>query len=82
MTDDAPSSPLICIHPLIAKRWSPRSLDINSQVSSEQLLAIMEAGRWAATWAAQQPVRFIAGLRDDPTFIALSALLSEGNKSW
>lgn len=67
------------IHPPIAARWSPRAFDPGAVVTGEQLLALLEAGRWAATWGHRQPVRFVVGRRDDDTFAAISGLLRRGN---
>ena len=79
------------IHPPIAARWSPRAFDPDAVVTAEQLVAILEAGRWAATWGHRQPVRFVVGVRlrgraerpggqpGDDNFAAISALLRRGN---
>ncbi|HTF08050.1 MAG TPA: nitroreductase family protein [Asanoa sp.] len=67
------------IHPDLAARWSPRMFDDEAQLTSEQLTAVLEAGRWAATWGHRQPVRFLVGLRGDQTFAAVSELLKRGN---
>jgi nitroreductase len=67
------------IHPDLAARWSPRMFDGDAQVTSEQLTAVLEAARWAATWGHRQPVRFLVGLRGDETFAAVSELLKRGN---
>lgn len=79
------------IHPPIAARWSPRAFDPEAVVTSEQLIALIEAARWAATWGHRQPVRFVVGLRGDrragaerpgnlaEAFNALSGLLRRGN---
>ena len=48
-------------------------------VAAEQVVALLEAGRWAATWGHRQPVRFVVGRRGDDTFVAVSALLRRGN---
>ena len=32
-------------------------------MSAEQVTALLEAARWAATWGRRQPVRFVVGLR-------------------
>ena len=53
--------------------------DDEAQLTSEQLTAVLEAGRWAATWGHRQPVRFLVGLRGDQTFAAVSELLKRGN---
>jgi nitroreductase len=67
------------IHGPIAERWSPRAFDPDATVSIEQLTALLEAARWAATWGHRQPVRFIVGLRGDETFGALAETLKRGN---
>jgi nitroreductase len=68
------------IHPDIAARWSPRMFDPDAVLGSEQLLAVLEAARWAATWGHRQPVRFIVGLRGDATFRDITELLKRGNR--
>jgi nitroreductase len=67
------------LHPPIANRWSPRVFDPQAVVSTEQIAALVEAARWAATWGGRQPVRFIVGVRGDETFTKLTKLLSRGN---
>ncbi|MGH3677043.1 MAG: nitroreductase family protein, partial [Mycobacterium sp.] len=67
------------IHPHIAARWSPRRYDADAVLSTEQLVAVLEAARWAATWGHRQPVRFIVGLRGDDTFLKVGDLLRRGN---
>jgi len=67
------------IHPPIAGRWSPRAFDPESVLTVEQVTALLEAARWAATWGTRQPVRFLVGLRGDDTFERLAGLLNRGN---
>ena len=67
------------IHPPIAERWSPRAFDGDATVTLEQVTALLEAARWAATWGRRQPVRFVVGLRGDDTFGAIAATLKRGN---
>jgi nitroreductase len=69
----------IPINPAIAARWSPRAFDATADVTTQQLTALLEAARWAATWGRRQPVRFIVGVRGDETFEKLAALLRRGN---
>ncbi|WP_123027779.1 nitroreductase family protein [Mycolicibacterium stellerae] len=68
------------IHPEIAARWSPRMFDPDAVLDSEQLVAVLEAARWAATWGHRQPVRFIVGLRGDDTFGEITELMKRGNR--
>lgn len=67
------------IHPDIAGRWSPRAFDPSAKLDDEQLTAVLEAARWAASWGGRQPVRFVVGRRGDSTFEALGGLLRRGN---
>ncbi len=68
------------IHPDIAARWSPRMFDPDAVLVPEQLVAVLEAARWAATWGHRQPVRFIVGVRGDETFVKITELLKRGNR--
>lgn len=78
-TPDRLAATSVPIHPDIAARWSPRAFDPNAELPHEDLTALLEAARWAATWGGRQPVRFVVGLRGDETFITLSGLLRRGN---
>lgn len=44
---------------LIARRWSPRAIDRDQPVSREQLLALLEAARWAPSCFGDQPWRYL-----------------------
>ena len=70
---------LVPIHPDIAARWSPRGFEPDAGLTPEDLVAVIEAARWAATWGHRQPVRFLVGLRGDETNTAISELLKRGN---
>ncbi len=48
-------------------------------LASDDLVAVLEAARWAATWGHRQPVRFLVGRRGDETFTTISELLKRGN---
>jgi nitroreductase len=67
------------IHAPIAARWSPRAFDAHAVVTTEEVTALLEAARWAATWGRRQPVRFVVGVRGDDTFDQLAAVLKGGN---
>jgi nitroreductase len=67
------------IHPDIASRWSPRVFDPAADIEHDDVIALLEAARWAATWGRRQPVRFVVGIRGDDTFARLSDLLNRGN---
>ena len=67
------------INPVLAARWSPRAFDPSAVLTSEQITALLEAARWAATWGDRQPVRFIVGIRGDETFTKVGDQLKRGN---
>ncbi len=70
------------LHPLIAERWSPRALDPSRTITDGQLVAILEAARWAASFGNRQPWRFLVGRRGDETFGTIHRLLFENNQVW
>jgi nitroreductase len=67
------------IHPVLAARWSPRAFDPSAVLTAEQITALLEAARWAATWGDRQPVRFVVGIRGDATFAKVGDQLKRGN---
>lgn len=70
------------VHPLVARRWSPRALDPVAEIGDATLTALLEAARWASSWGGSQPARFVVGRRGDETFGGLVETLSRGNRSW
>lgn len=81
--DPAPTDRLadtsVPLHPPIAARWSPRAFDPAAELADDDLVALIEAARWAPTWGRRQPVRFVVGRRGDDTFATLADLLRRGN---
>ncbi len=53
--------------------------DSAADIDHDDLIAVLEAARWAATWGRRQPVRFVVGVRGDVTFARLADLLNRGN---
>lgn len=53
--------------------------DVDAVLKADDLVGVLEAARWAATWGHRQPVRFLVGLRGDDTNIKIAALLKRGN---
>jgi nitroreductase len=72
------------IHELLAKRWSPRAFDANRNVTTEQLVALFEAARWAPSCNNDEPFRYLVWRRDrDPRgFEQAFDCLSENNRKW
>jgi nitroreductase len=70
------------VHELIAGRWSPRAFS-DREVTSEQLVSLLEAARWAASSYNEQPWRFIVASKSDPeTYDKLLGSLMELNQLW
>ena len=54
-----PATTEVKIHDIIEKRWSPRAFDSDKCVSHDDLLALLEAARWAPSCFNDQPWRFV-----------------------
>jgi len=72
------------INSAIASRWSGVAFDAERPISQEQLLAIMEAGRWAPSCFGDQPWRFIVCNKSEnpEAWQKLYDSLAEGNQGW
>ena len=68
------------IHPLIARRWSPRGF-ADRPVEDERLASVFEAARWAPSSRNEQPWSYVLARRhgDPGWFRRLGSVLSEGN---
>jgi nitroreductase len=66
----------------VKRRWSPRAF-ADQPVEAEKLLSILEAARWAASSANEQPWRFLVATKDHPEdYARLLDCLREKNRSW
>jgi len=72
------------VHDLIARRWSGRAFDPVRPVADRDILALLEAARWAPSCYGDQPWRYIVcNKRTNPeAWEKLLACLSDGNRSW
>ena len=72
------------IHDLMARRWSPRAYDKARPVTREQLVTIMEAGRWAPSCNGDEPWRYLVWdrTRDADGWQKAFDCLSDSNKKW
>jgi nitroreductase len=68
----------------IAKRWSPRAFDENKTLSEKEILALIEAARWAPSCFGEEPWRFIIcdRGRDSAAWEKLFSCLTERNQLW
>lgn len=79
-----PAQTQAAIHDLIKQRWSPRAFDPEKPVSDNDLLALLEAARWAPSSYNDQPWRFLVFNKtaDSTTWEqALSTLVAK-NQQW
>ncbi|QRP46501.1 nitroreductase family protein [Amycolatopsis sp. FDAARGOS 1241] len=77
-----PAETRVPVLPAIAERWSPRAYDAAAEVTSHQLVTLLEAARWAPSFGNTQPARYLVGRRGDPTFARILATLNTGNQAW
>jgi len=54
-----PATTQVPINDVIANRWSGRAYDASKPVSHEQIIALVEAARWAPSCYGDEPWRFI-----------------------
>jgi len=66
----------------ISKRWSTRSFDDTYVVPDKDVIALLEAARWAASGSNVQPWRFLVAQRGTSEFATIAATLSGNNKVW
>lgn len=69
------------IHPLLKKRWSPRSFT-SQKVDNNALARIFETARWAPSSSNIQPWRFIVGRKGDKTWDMIFETLVDFNQKW
>jgi len=69
------------VDPLFLERWSPRSFT-DETMSAEELMSVLEAGRWAPSAINAQPWRFAWGLRGDEAFKGIAGALVDANRVW
>ena len=70
------------ILPVLADRWSPRSFDATHEVSQHELLAVLEAARWAPSANNGQPWRFSIAKRGEDLFGQIVDALTGFNQAW
>lgn len=72
------------IHDLIAERWSGRAYDAGKPVSQTQIIALLEAARWAPSCFGDQPWRLIVWDKNTDSAAWQKAFdcLVPGNQGW
>jgi len=69
------------IHPLLEKRWSPRSF-LEQSIEKDKLRRIFEAVQWSPSSMNEQPWRFIIGEKGTETYEKIYDSLVDANKKW
>lgn len=69
------------INKMFIERWSPRNFS-GEVIAKEQLLTILEAGRWAPSAYNVQPWRFIYAFPNTAAWDSLFSTLVEFNQLW
>lgn len=79
-----PAKTQVPIHELIAQRWSPRAFDDQKNVGHEQLIALLEAARWAPSCFGDEPWRYMVWNKhnDYEAWQRAYDCLTEGNQLW
>ncbi|MWV48346.1 nitroreductase [Rathayibacter sp. VKM Ac-2803] len=67
---------------VLAERWSPRSYDASTEISTETLTSLLEAARWSPSASNTQPWRFIVARRGTPEFDRIVENLMGFNAVW
>jgi nitroreductase len=69
------------IDPIFINRWSPRAMS-GEDLSEEELMAVLEAARWAPSSYNNQSWRFLYARRSTENWDLFFNLLGEGNQIW
>lgn len=79
-----PAKTSIPIHDIISKRWSCRSFDASRIVERKQIIALLEAARWAPSCYGDEPWRFIVWDKntDATAWHRAFDCLVEWNQNW
>jgi len=79
-----PAITRVPIDDTIANRWSGRAYDSSKPVSEENVIALLEAARWAPSCYGDQPWRFIVWNRhtDPASWESAFNCLASGNQGW
>lgn len=70
------------ILPVLAERWSPRSFNETYLLSANEIIAVLEAARWATTSNNSTPARFSVLVRGTELHTAVAPALASWNAAW
>ena len=74
----------VTIDDLLASRWSGRAFDPDRLLDRKQILALLEAARWAPSCYGDQPWRYVVCDKqaNKATWDTALGCLAEGNQGW
>jgi len=75
-----PEAPDRRIHGLLAPFAAPLRFEPSDEVVRGELIALLEAARWAPSTRNRQPWRFLVGRRGDSTYTRLRGALTTANR--
>nr|WP_025828436.1 nitroreductase family protein [Acetobacter persici] len=81
MTSFPERDPGSSVVPLILNRWSPRAF-VPAEIAQQQLLDLLDAGRWAPSAYNGQPWRFVYARRGTAAWERFVSWLIPFNRSW
>lgn len=83
MTPDQPAArqPDHPVDPQFPARWSPRSFT-GRELTETEVMALLEAARWAPSASNQQPWRLVWARRGEAEFAAMRDTLTGNNPVW
>jgi len=74
-------SPEFAVDELFVSRWSPRAMS-GAKITSQELMSLLEAARWAPSAYNDQPWRFVYVMRETPEWKPVFDCLVDWNKMW
>jgi nitroreductase len=79
-----PAITQVTINETISNRWSGRAYDATKSVSTTQIVALLEAARWAPSCFGDQPWRFLVWDKNDVNNVWQQAFdcLAPSNQAW
>jgi nitroreductase len=81
---DKPALTQVPIDATLARRWSGRAFDASRTISQTQIIALLEAARWAPSCYGDQPWRFVVCDKgtDQASWQQAFDCLAPGNQAW
>jgi nitroreductase len=70
------------VHPILAERASPSAFDSSYAISQAEVVALLEAARWAPSAGNSQPWAFIVAPRGDEVHARLVPHLAGSSTRW